>query len=92
VDHRKGEERKVNEEHYWVQIDGGLEYTTNDSGRLWAMLFGLMIGQGSPGWQARDRVNKLVDSVVKSKDEPVERLEDGRVLRLSVVQPGEGDE
>ncbi|MFE0472654.1 hypothetical protein ACFW2V_13665 [Streptomyces sp. NPDC058947] len=82
----------MNEEHYWVQIDGGLEYTTNDSGRLFAMLFGVMIGLGEPNLSAHRWTTNVVDRVVKEQVDHVETLKDGRVLRLSVVQPGEGDE
>lgn len=82
----------MQEEHYWVQIDGGLEYTTNDSSRLWAMLYGLRLGLGETAGTAHGRVNSLVDSVVKDQETRVEELKDGRVLRVSVVQPGEVDE
>jgi hypothetical protein len=82
----------MQEEHYWVQIDGGLEYTTNDSGRLHAMLFGLLLGLGETAGTAHGPVTAMVDSVVKEQKTHVEELKDGRVLRVSVVQPGEADE
>lgn len=80
------------EEHYWVQIDGGLEYTTNDSGRLHAMLFGLLLGLGETSGTAHGPVTSLVDSVIKDQKACVKELRDGRVLRLTVVHPGEVDE
>lgn len=82
----------MQEEHYWVQIDGDLEYTTTDSGRLYAMLFGLLLGLGETAGTAYGPVTTLVDSVVKEQKTHVERLKDGRILRVSVVQPGEVDE
>ena len=82
----------MQEEHYWVQIDGGLEYTTNDAGRLWAMLFGLLLGVGEIGGMAHKWTTSLVDSVVKEQKTRVEELKGGRTLRVSVVLPGEADE
>lgn len=82
----------MNEDQYWVQIDGGSPYVTDDSGRLWAMLFGLFVGVGGEGLDAHRWATVLVDRVVKDQEGHAEKLADGRTLRLSIVRPGEADE
>jgi hypothetical protein len=77
------------ETQYWVQIDGGPPYTTDDSGRLWAMLFGVLVGAGEPSLDAHRWATILVDQAVKDEEGHVEKLANGRTLRLTLVRPGE---
>lgn len=79
------------EEQYWVQIDGDSPYVTSDSGRLWAMLFGVMVGVGMSSASAHAQANSMTDSAVTDQ-ERVEELKDGRILRLTIFRPGEADE
>lgn len=80
------------QEQYWVQVDGGPPYATDDAGRLWAMLHGFALGAGKESGGAREWATRLVDRVVKEQANHVEGLKDGRILRVSIIRPGEDDE
>lgn len=82
----------MQEEQYWVQVNGGSPYVTNDSAHLWAMLYGLLIGVGEDESVAHRWATVFVDQVVKDREGHTEKLRDGRTLRLSIYRPGEGDE
>lgn len=74
-------------QNYRVEVGEQPPYATNDEGRLWAMLFGVLLGQGMEGWQAQERVNKILDSAVKTGETFDEELSDGRKLRVRVIRP-----
>lgn len=82
----------MGDESYWVQIDGGSPYTTDDSGRLWAMLFGVLLGTGEASSSAHRWATVLVDQVVKDHVGHAEKLKDGRTLRITIVRPGDADQ
>lgn len=80
------------DEQYWVQVDGGPPYVIDDSGRLLAVLYGIFVGVGESSPAAHGWAMTLVDRAVEGQVGHTGELKDGRVLRLSIVRPGEVDE
>lgn len=76
--------------NFVVQVDDQPSYTTNDSGRLYAYMLGVLIGSGTPGVEAHVTVDSTTREFVHHRQGRTLSLKDGRTLRLSVRQPEAG--
>lgn len=69
---------------YAASIDSGPAYTTDDRGRLWAYVQGVLVGSGVESTQAVASASSLVNAVIDSQKERDLRVRGGRSLRVWV--------
>lgn len=74
---------------FTAEVNDDVTYTTDDSGRLWAYVMGVLQGSGMSGGEAVIRANELTPQVTQQHRSAAAALPDGRTLHLRIHHRGE---